>query len=1123
MGGSMPDGPSAIVVLPLPGGARRMAGMTAGGAAPAAFVGRERELGAILDSAAAGASGRSATILLEGSSGMGASRLIDEALRRIADPANGPGRPVSIIRADSLPAWRGAPYAPFRTAVDRFLDGRPIDQTLALLDPGAEILLPLLPRTAGRLGGTDRRWATRERLADRILEAFRGVIGRASERGPVILVLEDLHVLDAASRSLLAFLSRTLGDRPVTIIGSYQPEALGPGHPLRATLEAIDGGPRPSRRIALPPLDRADLRLLITSHEGVAPSAPVLLLVAERSGGSPLLAEEVLVARRELSGASLTVPLGQMVVARAARRTPECRRVLRILAVADGPLAPSELGAVAAAYDAEIGRPAPRSSTTPRRAGDGLDGDLAAGVAEAVAHGFAELALPWAGPRDPSGRRPVDGSTGNEPHALRIRNELIAAALAADLLPGARRRLHAALGAVLADHPAEASCHWHTAHEARQELACTLIAAAEAEEIGAAADALVHLERAIELAGAPVTAGAISAAGEVELLGRAADAAAASGDAGRAEAFIEAAIARHADRTDRAVRADLTARLGFYRLAGGDRDGAVIAFQRALELLSPGPGAARARLLATFAQVRMLEGAFSEATHLAEDAIAATAGAGPAARAWLGHATCTLGVVDGWLGRMSAAIARLEAALGIALELGCLDDAFRARANLATILDLDGRRVAAVEVTSEGISAATAAGLEVAHGNLLRGNAADFLVSLGRWREARDMAAPCPRVGPVRCAPRERGAPACLRRDRDGWRGGGRPPARAALPRARDDSRRPVRGAHLRGRGIPGAVARRSQRRRAGRPCRLGAHPRDGGLAAGGPLRHDGPARCRRRGAGGGPAERPRGDLDGARLGVPRARGCRADGGEGRRSRRCPRPEGRRGRPGHGQGVSPIAARRRRPGVVVGGGRSLGRDRAAVRRRPGPLPRGGGASSARRRPAAPAATGAWTPAHPSSNRRRSPWRSAPSRCCAHSSTSPSGPGSSFPLLPSSSRRHGPRRPPTSRAPRRHGRVSSADNPPPPPSTFGLSPREQGVLAEIVAGRTNREIGERLFISEKTVGVHVGNILAKLGVGGRVEAATVALRLGLVDDRLERTKKPGPTGPGFRGRRRGGAA
>ena len=67
----------------------------------------------------------------------------------------------------------------------------------------------------------------------------------------------------------------------------------------------------------------------------------------------------------------------------------------------------------------------------------------------------------------------------------------------------------------------------------------------------------------------------------------------------------------------------------------------------------------------------------------------------------------------------------------------------------------------------------------------------------------------------------------------------------------------------------------------------------------------------------------------------------------------------------------------------------------------------------------------------------------------------------------------------------------------PPSprrdTFGLSNREREVLALIAEGRTNREIGERLFISQKTVGVHVGNILSKLGVSGRVEAAAVAIR------------------------------
>jgi DNA-binding CsgD family transcriptional regulator len=69
---------------------------------------------------------------------------------------------------------------------------------------------------------------------------------------------------------------------------------------------------------------------------------------------------------------------------------------------------------------------------------------------------------------------------------------------------------------------------------------------------------------------------------------------------------------------------------------------------------------------------------------------------------------------------------------------------------------------------------------------------------------------------------------------------------------------------------------------------------------------------------------------------------------------------------------------------------------------------------------------------------------------------------------------------------------------PKPNTFGLSGREREVLGLISQGRTNREIGERLFISQKTVGVHVGNILAKLGVSGRVEAAAVAIRLGLAE-------------------------
>jgi predicted ATPase/DNA-binding CsgD family transcriptional regulator len=62
--------------------------------------------------------------------------------------------------------------------------------------------------------------------------------------------------------------------------------------------------------------------------------------------------------------------------------------------------------------------------------------------------------------------------------------------------------------------------------------------------------------------------------------------------------------------------------------------------------------------------------------------------------------------------------------------------------------------------------------------------------------------------------------------------------------------------------------------------------------------------------------------------------------------------------------------------------------------------------------------------------------------------------------------------------------------------FGLTAREQEVLRLVAEGRSNRDIAEELFISAKTASVHVSNILAKLGVGSRSEAAATAHRLRL---------------------------
>jgi DNA-binding NarL/FixJ family response regulator len=77
------------------------------------------------------------------------------------------------------------------------------------------------------------------------------------------------------------------------------------------------------------------------------------------------------------------------------------------------------------------------------------------------------------------------------------------------------------------------------------------------------------------------------------------------------------------------------------------------------------------------------------------------------------------------------------------------------------------------------------------------------------------------------------------------------------------------------------------------------------------------------------------------------------------------------------------------------------------------------------------------------------------------------------------------------------KMSKASN---PESDFGLTQRELEVLSKIVEGKSNKEIGEELFITIHTVKAHVCNIIQKLSVDDRTQAAVKAIQDGLIQDK-----------------------
>jgi DNA-binding CsgD family transcriptional regulator/tetratricopeptide (TPR) repeat protein len=760
------------------------------------FIGREPQLERIAVGLQGAADGRPNALVLSATAGLGLSRLLGETRRRIATLAE----PFTSVHGVARPATSGVPYAPITAALEDLLAPLPDETLAALVGPTGDALARLVPGIKPRLAELellpDRpRIAAAEWREARMFEAVLGLLERLGERQPVALMIEDLHHADAATRGLVTFLARVTRGQRVLLLVTYQPDRLLRSDPLRATLSALSSSPTVGTG-EISPLERRELVQLIESIEGGRPSSTTLLLVTERSRGNALMAEELLAARRELQGVSLSGSFARLVTARAALRSPECRRVLRLLSLAGSTVSMSTLLAMAAEFDARSSA-RPRRFATGMRQAEGLDEGIAAGVTEAIEHGFLSetIAMPryeagaaaggalaegGALAAAPDGRatrergdrenpaRDARGRTGGrradrgdrsgsdpgrssylqhrgvvQPPVLDsrfgFRHELIAEALAADLLPATRRRYHAALAAAYdteADpQPAAAMAHHLAAQELAEAEATALEAAAAAEKLDAGADALAHYERAL---------GLYEIVGPVEGVARlsdlyvcAAEAAFAAGDPPRAVAYADAAAAALDEPRERSALGLVMEQLGRYRRACGDHEGSLAAYRRAVDLVPSEPTPARARVLASLAQSRMLEGVFSEAKRYAQEAIEVATAIGEEARHELLHASCTLAVADAWGEDPEPAVWKLRQNRDEAAELGSLDDLFRVYANLTTVLDLLGRRDEAIAIAYEGIAEAERAGQATVYGNFLRANAADSLFYLGRWPECR--------------------------------------------------------------------------------------------------------------------------------------------------------------------------------------------------------------------------------------------------------------------------------------------------------------------------------------------------------------------------------------------------
>ncbi|MFN8621243.1 MAG: LuxR C-terminal-related transcriptional regulator [Chloroflexota bacterium] len=1017
-------------------------------------MGRTRELaqlGRALDEAAAGTP---RVVLLLGPAGIGKSALLRRA-------ATDHGLPLHVGACLRLTGGQ-VPYLPFIELLRGMVERLPPGELLPILGPARGEVARLLPE----LGPARHREEDPGMARALLFEQLRGVAERLGSAGTRVLAIEDLQWADASTSDLLLFLVRNVRRTRLLLLLTCRTDELGPDHPFWAFAAELERGEN-VERLELDGLAPGELAALAQSVLGGPLPADRLERLGERTLGNPLFAEELLAAGGADPGAPVPPRLRDALASRLGGTSAEVQRLTGLLAITDR-------HADAVLLERLTG-------WTPEL----LDAAMRAGSRTGVL------------------------GTAVTPDGLPVpRHPLLGEVAAAALSPMDRAAAHAAVATSLAargDGPeiqAEVAGRWLAAGVLDRALAASVAAGMAAGNAVAPPEALAHLETALGLFDRVPDAARVAGMDRVALLERLADAALRAGRPERAVTADLDALARVDAATDPGRAAALRQSLRWARWTAGDAAGALAEAEATLALLADGPPSlVRATTLAHLGGLRLALGDVRGAIGAADDALA-EAGRLPDAAAETALAIGVRGLALIRLGAVDEGLALVRGAWERAVALHHVTGIALAHAQLAGALAALGRADEAAALAQEGIEEAERLGLDRTFGVLLRAQAAAALLELGRWTEARRHVAaglagdPAAAEGIAIHAVAARLAAA----SGDAAGAGRHLAAARALVGPPGGTSPPA---------SPGAVSAAGSRGGAGRtsvpvssfvsasspvpvrapvPVGLALAEAEAALA-----RDDAPAvraavdagrAAPDAGAGEGVALALLGlaaEMDTAR--TARARGLPAEVVDARS--RAARHLARLRAPWPGADPALVDAIRRTGLALAGGARPGLALRRWVESAEAWLQAG--------RPVAAARASAQGAAAALAARDRETAARLATGARAEADAVGAAPLVAF--IDDLARRA--RLPVAGAVPPSSAAEAGPAQPAGPHLVRTLTERELEVLRLLAEGRTNREIGEALFISPKTVSVHVTNLLDKLGVDGRVEAATMALRLGLV--------------------------